>query len=115
MNVALVLGQSAILHPKFDRALGIGDLGCPLLGVRRVLREQFDLNRLALALQVANHVLQKLHELDFDGWLLHIDLGTDVFDYVVNVAPSVLLQFDQNVASIGLGHCSRPKFRARAP
>ena len=82
---------------------------------------------LALSLQVANHVLQKLYEFDFDRRLLLADLGANFLHHVIN-APLAAhtggekvkqsagrLEFHQNVAAIGLGHSSRAEFRAGAP
>ena len=44
----------------------LADLRRPLLQQRRILREQLDRDRLGRAGQIADHVLQQLHELDVE-------------------------------------------------
>ena len=49
-------------------------------------REQLDLHRLGRVRQIADHVLQHLHELDFDAGLLLRYAGAQFGDDLIDIA-----------------------------
>ena len=87
----------------------------PCLQQCRVLRKQFDLHRLRLAGQVADHVLQHLYELDSHRRLLGGYFCAHIFDDVVDAAAAIFLQLDQDVAAVRFGHRRQSQFQAGAP
>ena len=66
-----------------------------------VLGEKLDHNRLGLARQISNHVLQQLDKFDIRGRLGVLDFGPDILDDIVNAAPAVLLQLHGEIAVVG--------------
>ena len=93
----------------------LSDLRRPAFQKRGILREQFDLYRFRFAGEIADHVLQDLHEFDSHRRLLGRYLRPHVFYYVVNGAAAIFLQFDQDVAAIGFCDRRQSQFHSRAP
>src|SRR2546427_1289499 len=103
------------IHHPFYLADRPRDFWGPSVEQRSVLRKQFDLDRLRLAGEVANHILQDLHELHANGRLLGVDLRANIFHYVVDGALAILPQLYQNVAAIGFGYGCKPELQAGSP
>src|SRR5262249_24390358 len=67
-----------------------------------------------LAGEIADHVLQNLHELDADRRFPHDDLGADIFNHVFNGAFAILLELHENVDAVGFGDGGQAEFGAGA-
>ncbi len=81
---------------------------------RGIGREQLDLHRLGRVRQIADHVLQNLHELDLDGRLFTRDTFAELRDDFVDVTAALALQLDGNVAAVGLGDGGQAQLQAGA-
>ena len=82
----------------------IGNLRRPLLERNSIRRKQLDLDRLRLAGQIADHVLQHLDELHAHGRFLRVDLRTNILRHLVDAPAAILLELHQDIAAIRLCH-----------
>ena len=95
-----------------DGTYPAADARRPLAKECGVGREQLDLYRLRRVRQIADHVLQHLHELDLDARLLPRDAGAKFRHDLLDVTVALTLELDGNVPAVGLGDCGQAKFQA---
>ena len=69
-----------------------------------VLAEQLDFNRLRITLQIANYVRHDADEFNFQSRLAFFDLFAQIGNYLLSAALVPWLQFDREVAAVGLGN-----------
>ena len=69
-----------------------------------ILRKQFDDDGLRLAGEVANHVLEDLHEFDLGGGLSLLNFLADIVHDFFDAALASALELDGEVAAIGFGN-----------
>ena len=92
----------------------IGHARRPLPQQRRILGEELDLDRFRRAGQVADHVLQQLHELHLEHRLLFGDFLAHFGDHFLELRVAVAFQLDGDIAGVGFGHGGQPQLQPRA-
>ena len=114
------LGVAALRSDDIDNA--IDSVQCFLNGPGQfgealgIVAEDLHFNRLGAAFEIAEHVLQQLHELDFDKWSRLVHALSKVADDFLRGAAALTagLEADQDVAAV-LRRREKPQLGSGAP
>ena len=110
-----VLDAVEHVHHSGNLLDGVADLRRPRAQQVGVLREELDGHRFGRAGEIADHVLQQLHELDVQHRFGFRDLGAHVGDHLVAAAAALAFQLDRDIAGVGFGDGGQAELQAGAP
>ena len=102
------------LDNALDLADGIADSGAELIQRGRVVREDFDLDRLGCIGQIVNHVLKDLGEFDVQLRFGGFDLGADIGHDLVDGAAAFGLELHRKVALVGFSDRNQAQLHPRS-